>query len=536
MRKLLNVFLSVVMVCTVFIAMPAPKASAYSIGDDYPTKWKNIPMDSVFDDWGMYNRECTSFVAWCLSSRNGYAFNRAGKSWNANLWGGNARSMGFTVDMNPQVGSVAWWDAGFHVAWVRTVSGDSVLIEEYNYGYNGTYNERWINKNSVSGYIHFKDLNDAPTTPERIYPTDSANIPNGTYAIKGRGSGKFITMGNQMWDGVITKIYSDDNGILADDQKLIFTRQSDNSYTIQSTYSEKYLDIVLGSMDEGAYAHQWYGLYPSEHWYVLENIDGYYKFVNKDSGLVLDVEGGGTAEGTKLRQWSDNGTAAQQFQLLILHTITYNTNGGTGAPANQTKPHGTNLTLSGTVPTRSGYTFLGWSASSSATSATYAAGANYTADSDVILYAIWEAIPVTIKRILSAAYNFNENGHTVGGIYSGTSISSFLSNLSSGAYLKFYKNGNEITAGYIGTGTTIAIVENGTVLQSLTAVVTGDIDGDGQISATDLIAMKRGLLGVDTLTDAQKSAGCLGSNSLPDLTDLVMLKKHLAGQIPIAAK
>ena len=37
------------------------------------------------------------------------------------------------------------------------------------------------------------------------------------------------------------------------------------------------------------------------------------------------------------------------------YTISYNANGGSGAPASQTKTYGTTLTLSSTKPTRSGY-------------------------------------------------------------------------------------------------------------------------------------------------------------------------------------
>ena len=72
------------------------------------------------------------------------------------------------------------------------------------------------------------------------------------------------------------------------------------------------------------------------------------------------------------------------------YTVSYNANGGTGAPSSQTKTYGVTLKLSSTVPTRDRYNFLGWSASASATTATYSAGANYTANSAVTLYAVWE--------------------------------------------------------------------------------------------------------------------------------------------------
>ncbi len=72
------------------------------------------------------------------------------------------------------------------------------------------------------------------------------------------------------------------------------------------------------------------------------------------------------------------------------YTVTYDANGGTGAPSSQTKNHGVNLTLSSTRPIRTGYTFLGWATSSTATSADYQPGASFTTNANVVLYAVWE--------------------------------------------------------------------------------------------------------------------------------------------------
>lgn len=72
------------------------------------------------------------------------------------------------------------------------------------------------------------------------------------------------------------------------------------------------------------------------------------------------------------------------------YTIKFNANGGSGAPADQTKTYGKTLTLSSTKPTRTNYTFLGWSTSATATSATYSAGGSYTANSGATLYAVWQ--------------------------------------------------------------------------------------------------------------------------------------------------
>lgn len=72
------------------------------------------------------------------------------------------------------------------------------------------------------------------------------------------------------------------------------------------------------------------------------------------------------------------------------YTVKYDANGGTGAPGNQTKTYDVNLTLSSTKPTRTNYNFLGWATSASATTAQYAAGGTYSANSGVTLYAVWQ--------------------------------------------------------------------------------------------------------------------------------------------------
>ncbi len=85
---------------------------------------------------------------------------------------------------------------------------------------------------------------------------------------------------------------------------------------------------------------------------------------------------------------------------LASYTVSYNANGGSGAPSSQTKWYGKTLTLSTTVPTRTGYTFVGWGTSSTATTSSYSAGASYTANAAITLYAIW-------KKTLTLSYNAN---------------------------------------------------------------------------------------------------------------------------------
>lgn len=100
------------------------------------------------------------------------------------------------------------------------------------------------------------------------------------------------------------------------------------------------------------------------------------------------------------------------------YTIKYNANGGSGAPSSQTKTHGTNLTLSSTKPTRTGYTFKGWALTQTdANNGTwyYQAGGTCGKNENLTLYAVWEEHILTINYYSNYATSaFSETLNTVG--------------------------------------------------------------------------------------------------------------------------
>lgn len=77
-------------------------------------------------------------------------------------------------------------------------------------------------------------------------------------------------------------------------------------------------------------------------------------------------------------------------QIVVDYTITYDANGGEGAPAAQRVTGSGNATLSDAAPHRQRHAFLGWSTSRGADAAEYAPGATYTGNADVTLYAVWK--------------------------------------------------------------------------------------------------------------------------------------------------
>ena len=150
-------------------------------GDDYPAYYKNGSQE--IDKWRMYSRQCTSFAAFRLSNVNGFEIPAA--YGNANEWGYRARREGYRVDNRPAIGSIAWSTAGIygHVAWVSNVIGDEIEIEEYNYGIRESYNKRVVKANTMTGFIHFKDL-----AGGNVGNSQSSTLTEGTHYFKAKAA------------------------------------------------------------------------------------------------------------------------------------------------------------------------------------------------------------------------------------------------------------------------------------------------------------------------------------------------------------
>lgn len=74
------------------------------------------------------------------------------------------------------------------------------------------------------------------------------------------------------------------------------------------------------------------------------------------------------------------------------YAVSYDANGGTGAPAGQTKWYNESLTLQYGEPTRSGYVFTGWNTQPDGTGTAYQPSDTYTANAPLTLYAMWKSV------------------------------------------------------------------------------------------------------------------------------------------------
>lgn len=154
------------------------------------------------------------------------------------------------------------------------------------------------------------------------------------------------------------------------------------------------------------------------------------------------------------------------------HTVSYNANGGSGAPGSQTKWWGEVLTLSSTRPTRANHTFLGWATSANGTVA-YQPGGRYGADNNVTLYAVWKLAtkPPTIQSF--TAQRVDEAGDMS----------------ESGTRVKLYVTWKCDTTGDSANtvqSVTVAVQDGGTWKE--TPVTASGATGTGTVTLTDLSA------------------------------------------------
>ena len=141
-------------------------------------------------------------------------------------------------------------------------------------------------------------------------------------------------------------------------------KQADGSFLVKNQYNNQYLDVVADSLYDQVNILTWEKHNkPSEQWYVVSNGDGTYRFVNKNSGKVVDVYGGQTANGTNVQQYLWHGHDAQRFYLdrypaAVYYNVTFKGMNGENL-STQRVEKGENASYP-SAPVVQGYEFTGW--------------------------------------------------------------------------------------------------------------------------------------------------------------------------------
>ena len=198
---------------------------------------------------------------------------------------------------------------------------------------------------------------------------------------------------------------------------------------------------------------------PTGSWNTKDITSASYRFGKGHTAYTITLSGSVTNQSGYM-----NGTSSASQTItvpaLASHTVSFNANGGTGAPGNQTKWYGTVLTLSSTKPTRTNYEFLGWSTSPTG-AADYQPGGQYGADANVTLYAVWKLLYVPPKFTDGLAIRTNSITSTTPDYSGGYCYASFSykvdttvysDNVAKSIVCKYYQDGSTTGVTVTSTG------------------------------------------------------------------------------------
>lgn len=131
--------------------------------------------------------------------------------------------------------------------------------------------------------------------------------------------------------------------------------------------------------------------------------------------------------------------------------------------------------------------------------------------------------------------DYRINNSQLSGISVGTDTQTLLSGItvSGGTVSVFKSDGTTPKTGAVGTGDIVSVT-NGTTTINYTAVIYGDVSGDGSIGIGDLVNTKKYLLNQQQLQGAYFAAADVDRNGTITIKDLVTIKKHILGQQSIA--
>jgi hypothetical protein len=167
-------------------------------------------------------------------------------------------------------------------------------------------------------------------------PAASAAVTPGTYTVTNAGSGKCVDARSAATaNGTAVQQYSC-NGTAA--QSWTFTATDSGYFQIGNAgASSQVWDVTNVSTADQAPIQLWaYGGGANQQWQPVDEGNGNYHFVNRNSGKCLDVPGASVNDSVQLQQYTCNGTAAQSFSL---------NGGGTTPPPPGTPDFGPNVTV-----------------------------------------------------------------------------------------------------------------------------------------------------------------------------------------------
>ncbi len=150
--------------------------------------------------------------------------------------------------------------------------------------------------------------------------TASQIVPNGTYRLRNRISGRYLDNLGSTVDGAPVVQWDDSP---SNNQRWVVTYSGSGNYKLRAIGGGKYLDSA-GATADGSAVAQWTNSPNLNQQWVISAAGPYYKIANRSNGKCID-NGGLTANGSALQFWNSNASQNQQWSLEYVNSSTART-------------------------------------------------------------------------------------------------------------------------------------------------------------------------------------------------------------------
>ncbi len=126
---------------------------------------------------------------------------------------------------------------------------------------------------------------------------------------------------------------------------------------------------------------------------------------------------------------------------------------------------------------------------------------------------------------LKSNSGYELDGTILGNVTISTTVNSLLSQFENNNLKVVNKDGKELaTTDAVGTGAKINLYDNGVLVDSLTVVVLGDVDGNAMINGTDYMRVKSAFLGNFKFNEIETLSADVDKNNVINGTDYIKIK------------
>lgn len=171
------------------------------------------------------------------------------------------------------------------------------------------------------------------------------------------------------------------------------------------------------------------------------------------------------------------------------------------------------------------YTFSGWSG--------YTAGMTM-GEKDVTFTAQYQSHDMSSVTEMTATGSYRLSGGYLRKIAAGTTAAQITASLAPSAYITVKDQSGKTVSGKIATGMTVSLTVEGNTVQQVTTVVTGDVNGDGQITMADMLQIRAHLLHRSTMSGAYLQAADANGDGTASMADMLQVRAHLLGRSSVS--